>query len=74
MKRSVRPAIILFAFCAVSGLGAFVMMAWRATSRERLQPPDAARRLEASQRFDAAGPGAHRRSHDGRRRAARCVD
>lgn len=56
-KRSFPTAVAVFILCALSGIVVFGVMARRATSIERLTPPDAAYRIESiRRRFGDAGP------------------
>lgn len=57
MKRPFPVAVGLFIVCAIGGLAIFGIMSWRSTSIVRLDPPDAAQRLESiRQRFVGVGP------------------
>lgn len=57
LKRPFPTAVAVFILCAVIGLVVFGIMARRATSIERLTPPDAAYRIESiRRRFADAGP------------------
>ena len=51
------PVVAIVSACALGGIIIFGLMSWRATSIERLAPPEVARRVEAiRQRFGDAGP------------------
>lgn len=57
MKRPFPLAVSIVALCAFGGLVIFGIMTWRSTSIDRLEPADAAQRLEAvRQRFGRAAP------------------
>ena len=57
MKRPFPLAVSILGLCAIGGLVIFGIMTWRSTSIDRLEPADAAQRLEAvRQRFGGAAP------------------